>query len=103
MKNPPRENKLYSVNYRLTRSQIRKVEEMGGVPWLRELISKSQKSRHGRDPVAFIRHMKHRNVQIALDPRPATQLVSQHKLSVQRIRAIRRQYLQGADDGADPQ
>ena len=40
---PPEE--LFPTTYRLTRTQIRKVQSMGGVAWLREMISKAQTRR----------------------------------------------------------
>ena len=87
---PPEE--LFSYNVRLTRTQIRKIEEMGGPPWLRELISKSQKSRHGRDPVDYIRNMRARNWAIGRSAKTSDELAALYKLSRQRVNAIKRQY-----------
>ena len=65
---------------------------MGGVEWLRELVAKTQKSKHGREPMSYIQQLKARNEAIAADPRPAKELAKIHKLSAQRVNAIRKQY-----------
>jgi hypothetical protein len=80
------------VTYRLTRTQIRIVTEMGGATWLRKMIGKVQKSKHGRAPMSRIQQLRARNEAIAADTRPAKDLAAIHKLSAQRVNAIRKQY-----------
>ena len=91
---------LFPVTYRLTRKQIRKVQSMGGVEWLRTWLSKTQASRHGRDPVEHVRALKARNARIVADPRSAKELVAEIKLSCQQINAIRRVHRE--NPGAEP-
>lgn len=83
---------LYPVTYRLTRTQIRKVQEMGGVAWLRQMISKTEKTKYGRSAVEYAREIRKRNDAIAADPRPTKELIPIYRLSKQQINAIRRQY-----------
>jgi len=87
-----RRDELYPITYELTRNQIRKVDEMGGVQWLRDLISKTQKSRHGRDPVQHAAAMKARDHDIVTSAKHAKQLAFEYNLSPSRVNAIRRQY-----------
>ncbi|CAB4140553.1 hypothetical protein UFOVP669_44 [uncultured Caudovirales phage] len=87
---PP--EKLFPVTYRLTRKQIRKVTQMGGVAWLRDLISKTQASRYGRDPVEHIRALAERNRDIVESDLPTKELAAKHKLSVKRVQQIRREH-----------
>jgi len=87
---PPEE--LFPVTYRLTRTQIRKVQEMGGVTWLRQLISKTQKSKHGRDPVEHIRAMAQRNVDIVAAKYSNAVLAKLHNLSIKRVQQIQREH-----------
>ena len=87
---PPEQ--LIPVYYRLTRTQIRKVQEMGGVAWLRELISKTQKSRHGRDPVQHIRDVARRNADIVNSPASSQSMADFYNLSIKRVQQIRREH-----------
>ena len=80
------------MTYRLTRTQIRKVQEMGGVIWLRRLISKTQKSRAGRDPVENIQALTARNRDIVTSPAPSRALADFYKLSIKRVQQIRREH-----------
>lgn len=84
---PPEE--LVTVGYRLTRSQARKVQQMGGPTWLRQLISSASPGEH-RDPVEHLRFLSARNKALAADPRPTKELIHEYKLSKQQINAIRR-------------
>ena len=92
MPRPARAEKLYQVRYLLTRTQIRKVQEMGGTEWLRQLISKTQKSRYGRDPIAHIRAMRARNRDIVHSALSTKELAEKYKLSVKRVQQIRREH-----------
>lgn len=87
---PPEE--LIPVTYRLTRKQIRKVKQMGGVAWLRDLIGKTQASKFGRDPIEFIRSMSARNADIVSSTLSTKELAEKHTLSVKRVQQIRREY-----------
>lgn len=87
---PPEE--LIIFNIRLTRTQIRKVKEMGGPAWLRELISKSQKTKHGLSSIDRIRNTKARNWAIGRSEKTSTELAALYKLSRQQINAIKREY-----------
>lgn len=79
---PPEE--LFPVTYRLTRAQIRIVQEMGGVVWLRDMISNTQRHK------AKVR--RERNDAIAADTRPLSEIASDHHLSIKRVYAIKRLY-----------
>lgn len=92
MPRPRPPEKLYPTAYRLTRKQIRKVQQMGGVAWLRRLIGAAQASRKGRDPVAFAQALRQRNEAIAADMRPTKDVAKEYLLSTKQINAIRRQY-----------
>lgn len=83
---------LFPVAYRLTRTQIRKVQEMGGVAWLRNLISATQKSRHGRDPVQYIRDIARRNAHIVSSPSSSRSMADYYNLSIKRVQQIRREH-----------
>jgi len=87
---PPEE--LFLVNYRLTRRQIRKVQEMGGVGWLRKLISDARTSRQGLDPVPRIRLHAKRNADIVNSPASSRSLADFYNLSVQCVNRIRREH-----------
>ena len=86
---PPEE--LFPVTYRLTRSQIRKVQSAGGVAWLRKMISTIEAAKVGRDPVDHLRQLAERNRHIGVSRMSAKELGIIYNLSVQRVRAIRRQ------------
>lgn len=79
---PPEE--LFPVTYRLTRAQIRIVQEMGGVVWLRDTISNTQRYK--------VKAKRERNDAIAADTRPLKEIASLHNLSVKRVYAIKRLY-----------
>lgn len=87
---PPEE--LLPVTYRLTRKQIRKVQSMGGVAWLRDLISRTSAARHGRDPVEYIRDMAARNREIIASPLSGSEIGKKYNLSKVRINQIRREH-----------
>lgn len=92
MPRPKPPEQLFSYNVRLTRSQIRKIESMGGPDWLRRLISKTQATHCKRDPVDYIRNMKARNWAIARSTKTSDELAALYKLSRQRVNAIKRAY-----------
>lgn len=92
MPRPKPPEALYPRSFRFTRKQLLKIEQMGGGKWLRALVSKTQASRHGRDPIAHARALKARNLKIAADRRPSQDVAQEHKLSRQQVNAIRRQY-----------
>lgn len=89
---PPEE--LFPATYRLTRTQIRKVQSMGGVAWLREMISKAQASRACRTPIDNTRTIRARNDHIAESGLPSAELAAKYKLSIKRVQQIRKQYAQ---------
>jgi hypothetical protein len=86
---PPEE--LFPVSYRLTRTQIRKVQSMGGVAWLRKMISKAEAAKNGRDPVEHVRAIAKRNQDIGRSGFSTEVLALTYNLSVQRVRQIRKQ------------
>lgn len=86
---PP--EKLFPVTYRFTRSQIRKVQSSGGVAWLRKLVSTVEAAKVGRDPVDRLRQLAERNRHIGMSQMSTADLAEMYNLSVQRVRAIRRQ------------
>jgi hypothetical protein len=83
---PPEE--LFPVSFRLTRNQIRKVQTMGGVEWLREKISGTG----WRDPVEHMRALSARNKSIASSALPSKMLAQVHKLSIKRVQQIKREH-----------
>lgn len=87
---PPEE--LFPTTYRLTRTQIRKVQSMGGVAWLREMISKAQASRACRVPADHARSIRARNEHIAHSGLPSADLAAKYKLSIKRVQQIKRLY-----------
>lgn len=87
---PPEE--LIPVTYRLTRQQIAKVVSMGGVAWLRKIVSRTQASRSGRAPIEHSRNTRKRNADICSDTRTATACAKEYGLSPQQVRYIRRQH-----------
>jgi hypothetical protein len=92
MPRPRPPDELFPVTYRLTRAQIRKVQSMGGVKWLREMIGKTQASKNGRDPIENIRAMAERNRQIVESDLPSRTLAGIHNLSIKRVQQIRREH-----------
>lgn len=86
---PPEE--LFAVSYRLTRTQIRKVQSMGGAPWLREMISKAEAAKTGRDPVEHMRKLSARNKHIGMSTIDTKTLAEMYKLSIKRVQQIRRE------------
>lgn len=91
MPRPKPSEKLFPVTYRLTRSQIRKVQSAGGVAWLRKMISTIEAAKVGRDPVDRLRQLAERNRHIGASALPTKNLADIYNLSVQRVRAIRRE------------
>ena len=89
---PNSPERLYITSYRLTRTQIRKVKEMGGSAWLRALISKTQFTNHGRDPIEYKRMIAARNRDIATSPLTTRELAAKHRLSMKRVQQIKRQH-----------
>lgn len=88
MPRPKPPEKLFPVTIRLTRNQIRKKQEMGGNPWLRELIS----SVKWKDPIAHTRAKIARNKAIAASTLANAAVAEEVKLSVQRVRQIKREH-----------
>jgi hypothetical protein len=82
---------LFPVTYRLTRTQIRKVQSLGGVAWLRKMISKAEAAKSGRDPVEHMRAVASRNRDIGESILSNEALAGLYRLSVQRVRQIRKQ------------
>lgn len=87
---PPEQLFVYPV--RLTRTQIRKVQEMGGPAWLRQLISKTQRTKNGLPTIDNLRNTRARNWAIGRSEKTSDELAALYKLSRQRINAIKRQY-----------
>lgn len=87
---PPEE--LIAVTYRLTRTQIRKVQEMGGVEWLRLLISSTKRTKHPRTSLEYKRLIGVRNASISADTRSTKEVAASYKLSTKQINKIKRQY-----------
>lgn len=99
MPRPRPEEGLSPFTIRLTRKQFRKVQEMGGGKWVRSLISNAQATKHGRDPVQFLRDMKARNEHIATSGWSTEQLAFRYNLSVQRVRQIRKEHNEHQSSG----
>lgn len=86
---PPEE--LFPVTYRLTRRHIRRVQAMGGVSWLRELLSKTP-PRASRVPADHAKEVRARNEHIAKSGQPSAALAEKYKLSIKRVQQIRKLY-----------
>lgn len=99
MPRPKPLEKKFPYTYRLTRKQGRKVTQMGGAEWLGTLISKAQATKHGRCPVTHVQKLKARNLDIASSALTTEELATKYKLSLQRVRQIRKQY---SDDKDEP-
>lgn len=92
MPRPKPEEPLFPFSVRFTRNQLRKIQQMGGGAWLRDMVSKTQASKHGRDPVLHVKTLKERNLHIASSDLQTQVLASKYNLSVQRVRQIKKQY-----------
>lgn len=88
MPRPKPEEELIPFTMRLTRKQIRKLQEIGA-PTLRKLIGEY---RPPEDAAHRARLKEQRNRRICLDPRPSQELVNEFKLSRQQLNAIGRTY-----------
>lgn len=95
MPRPKPPEQLLPVAYRLTRTQIRKVQEMGGVAWLRELIS-SYQPRRVRSTLLAYRQLSERDRAIAESTEPSAVLAKRYNLSRERIDQIRKPNLDEA-------
>ncbi len=91
MPRPAPPEQLFPVTYRLTRKQLRKVQEMGGVAWLRETIS-SYQPRRVRQTVEAYRQRAERDRAIAASTEETRVLADRYKLSMKRVQQIRREH-----------
>jgi hypothetical protein len=82
---PPEKLRTYSV--RLTQRQWAKVQELGGAPFLRELIANHKPAR-GRS-LEHMRWMKKRNEEICAHPGTCVEVGKLYHLSPARVSHIR--------------
>lgn len=87
--------KKYPYNVRLTRQQIAKIKSMGGPEWLRYIISHTQSTKFGRDPVTFIQAKAQRNKFIAESSASSALLAATYNISTKRVQQIRREHKKG--------